>query len=145
MQAVFKTSQTVDGVHQVAKALGEKEVQLIGVEPEDVKVLIQKAGSKIGSVHFRKRTDNSLRKMCYRLHVQNPKYSNSPKGTSNRKAVNKKNTQITVFDVNKVLRDGKGNIKYDENGKQMRGAWRTVPLEKVTRICADGVTYVIGD
>lgn len=142
MKAFFKTEQTVDQVHTVAKTIGEKEVTLQGVNPSDVEALLLKAGNKIGSVHFCKRTDKTLRKMCYRLHVQNPKYSNAPKG-SDRKGVNKKNKQLTVYDVNKVNRDKDDKIVFDENGKQKRGAWRTVPLESVVRICVDGVVYNI--
>jgi hypothetical protein len=142
MKAVFKSKQTVEQVHLVAKTLGEKEVTLIQVNPEDVEVLLRKAGNKIGSVHFEKRTDKSLRKMCYRLHVKNPKNANAPKG-NNRKGVNKRNKQMTVYDVNKVIRNKAKEIQYDENGKQQRGAWRTVPLENVVRICVDGITYKI--
>lgn len=142
MKATFKSEQTVEDVHKVAKVVGEKEITLSGVDPEDVEVLLRKAGNKIGSVHFHKRKTNELRKMCYRLHVRNPKHANAPKGNS-RKGVNKKNTQMTVYDVNKVNRDAQNQIIVDENGKQQRGAWRTVPLEKVVRICVDGVTYEI--
>ena len=89
-------------------------------------------------------SNNELRKMCYRLGVRNPTSASRPKGGSqNRKAINKKNKQMTVFDVNKVCRDRQGNIKYDDDGKQLRGAWRTVPLENVIRVCVDGVVYQI--
>ena len=109
---------------------------------EDVKDLIQRAGTQIGSVHFRKRSDNSLRKMCYRLHVTTPQFANAPKGKSNRKTVNKKNNQLTVFDVNKVLREKDGSVM-KRDGKICRGAWRTIPLEGVERICVNGETFII--
>jgi hypothetical protein len=135
----------VNSVHTVAKNSTSKEVQLTNVEPKEVEELLKKAGSKIASVHFRKRSNNELRKMCYRLGVRNPSFASRPKGgTKNRKEINKKNTQLTVFDVNKVCRDRQGKIKYSDEGKQLRGAWRTVPLENVTRVCVDGVTYQIG-
>ena len=146
MKAVFTSEQTVDQVHQVAKTLGEKNVTLSDIGPEEVGTLLKKAGTKIGSVHFVKRSNGDLRKMCFRLHVTTPSFANKPKGKKagkSRKAVNKKNNQMTVFDTNKVLRDNAGDIKTDENGKQQRGAWRTVPLDKVTRICVDGITYTI--
>jgi hypothetical protein len=109
----------------------------------DVEKLLKKAGNKIGSVHFHKRETGELRKMCYKLGVASPKYASAPKGSSNRKDVNKKNTQLTVFDVNKVLRDHDGRIIRNDKGKMQRGSWRTVPLEKVVRICVEGVVYEI--
>jgi len=146
MIATFKGEQTVEQVHTVAKTLGEKEVGLKDVGPNEIETLLRKAGNKIGSVHFVKRTGKKeLRKMCYRLHVKNPSHASAPKGTGSksRKDINKKNNQMTVFDTNKVLRNRAGEIKVDSEGKQQRGAWRTVPLDQVTRICVDGVTYTI--
>ena len=145
MKATFTTDQTVEQVHTVAKTLNEKSVVLSEIGPSEVETLIRQAGNKIGSVHFVKRSDSSLRKMCFRLHVKQPSFASKPRGTNavSRKAVNKKNNQMTVFDVNKVLRNRKGEIKTDENGKQQRGAWRTVPLDNVVRVCVDGVTYQI--
>jgi hypothetical protein len=146
MEATIVVNQAdVNEIHSVVKQSTAKTVQLSGVEPNDIETLLRKAGSKIASVHFRKRGNDELRKMCYRLGVRNPSFASRPKGgTQSRKDVNKKNTQITVFDVNKVCRDRNGKIKY-ENEKQLRGAWRTVPLEKVTRICVDGVVYEINN
>jgi len=144
MKATIVVKSGIDQVHSVAKDLGEKEVVLTDADVNSIKSLLKKAGTKIGSVHFHKRSDKSLRKMCYRLHVTNPTHASRPKGSSqSRKEINTRNNQITVFDVNKVCRDRSGNIKRDEDGKLMRGAWRTVPLENVTRICVDGVTYLI--
>jgi hypothetical protein len=128
-------------------------------EVNEIRDILTSVGSQIGSVHFRKRTDGSLRKMCYRLHVQNPKHASHPSRSSHsselprdshgrfvskktsirrpdRKVVDRKNDQLTVFDVNKV-------IGRDENGKQKRGAWRCVPLENVERIRVNGITYII--
>jgi hypothetical protein len=144
MKATIEVNQSVNNVHTTAKQSGAKTVALTNVKPTEVEALLRKAGSKIASVHFKKRSNNELRKMCYRLGVTNPSSASRPKGgNASRKDVNKKNRQITVFDVNKVCRDRSGNIKYDDTGKQLRGAWRTVPLEKVTRVCVDGVTYEI--
>jgi len=134
----------VNKVHTVAKNSTASTVYLTNVDTEEVEKLLKKAGSKIASVHFLKRSNKELRKMCYRLGVRNPSFASKPKGgDKNRKEVNKKNNQLTVFDVNKVCRDRKGKIKYSDDGKQLRGAWRTVPLENVTRVCVDGVTYQI--
>jgi len=141
---VVDQGKTVNEVHTVAKQLGGKTVSLSNVKPTEVEALLRKAGSKIASVHFTKRSNHELRKMCYRLGVTNPTSASRPKGgNASRKDVNKKNKQMTVFDVNKVCRDRQGNIKYDDTGKQLRGAWRTVPLENVTRVCVDGVVYEI--
>jgi hypothetical protein len=143
MKATIEVNQSVNNVHTTAKQSGAKTVALTNAKPAEIEALLRKAGSKIASVHFKKRSNNELRKMCYRLGVTNPSAASRPKGgNASRKTVNKKNKQITVFDVNKVCRDRQGNIKY-ENGKQLRGAWRTVPLEKVTRVCVDGVVYEI--
>jgi hypothetical protein len=143
MKATIVLNETVNGIHTVAKELGGRTVAVTNIQLNEVEDILRKAGSKIASVHFRKRSNNELRKMCYRLGVTNPRFASKPKGgTKNRNDINKKNTQMTVFDVNKVRRDRQGNIKY-ENGKQLRGAWRTIPLENVTRVCVDGVVYVI--
>ena len=143
MKATIEVDKSVSQIHTIAKGLGGQVVSLKDVKPSEVEQLLRQAGSKIASVHFKKRFNNVLRKMCYRLNVKNPKSATIPKGNSDRKDVNKKNSQMTVFDVNKVVKDRDGNIKLDENGKRMRGAWRTVPLENVTRICVDGVVYEI--
>ena len=144
--------------------------RLSDCQPDDVRKIMEGVGSRIGSVHFKKRKDGSTRKMCYRLHVQNPTHASTPKSQSsyqtlsvcqncgrsdckssnrvdkkifvgntssiNKKVIDHRNDQMTVFDVNKV-------IGRDDTGKQKRGAWRTVPLENVIRICANGVIYEI--
>ena len=126
--------------------------------PEDVRNIMEFAGNQIGSVHFVKRSTGELRKMAYRLHVQAPTYAKAPKGSTvkfdgkfhrapdgkfasspekriaERKHVDSKNNQMTVFDVNKVT-------KSEES--QTRGAWRTVPLDSVSRIVVNGITYEI--
>jgi hypothetical protein len=146
----------------------EKEVIAWNPPVDWVKNVIEEAGTKIGSVHFNKRTDGQLRKMSYRLHVQHPSVAAAPNGTeyfckvclrkgddltaycksdpknlepvkSNKRAkkdIDKSNDQMTVFDTNKVVRDKSGKIIG-------RGAWRTVPLERVVRIKNCGTTYVI--
>ena len=136
-----------------------------------VKEQIENAGNTIGSVHFNKRKDGELRKMCYRLHVQKPSVAKAPNGTAavkvavsvctvcgavkgsgkcngpfttvkptkpvkSRQDIDKSNDQMTVLDANKVVRDDNGIVIG-------RGAWRTVPLEKVVRISNKGTTYVI--
>ena len=143
MKALFENDQTVEDIHKVAKLLGEKRIVLQDTTTEEMEQVIRLSKNKFGSVHFIKRSDKKLRKMSYRLHVTNPTFANAPKGTGNRKGVNKRNNQMTVFDTNKVLRDKQGNILYDETGKQQRGAWRTIPLENVKRVFADGVEYIV--
>jgi hypothetical protein len=107
-----------------------------------VRKLIESAGHTIGSVHFRKRSDGSKRKMCYRLHAQSPTYAASPQGKSvkSRKSHDADNLQMTVLDVNKVLRARSGRRKGQIAG---RGAWRTIPLETVERIKVKGTIYKI--
>ena len=115
-----------------------------------VKSRIEEAGSKIGNVWFIKRKDNSLRKMCYKIGVSNPKNVKAPKGfkeslpshgtcvgngmqlTWNKsKYIDEANLQMRVYDVNHVNEDGK------------RGAYRTVPLDRVTRIASNGQVFAI--
>ena len=110
-----------------------------------IKEKIELAGNLLGSVHFYKREDNTLRKMSYRLHVRKPSIAKTPSDKSSgftakrkldRKTVDSKNNQMTVLDANKVVRDAEGKIIG-------RGAWRTVPLDNVVRISNRGVTYII--
>jgi hypothetical protein len=127
--------------------------------PDDVRSIMLKAGSKIGSVWFCKRSDGSLRKMCYRLGVSNPSHASQVKrdrckycGRHNCATIRAKHQRkqadmrdkglMTVFDVNKVVRDKDGNVVY-KDGHMCRGAWRTVPLDGVTRVCAGGTVYEI--
>jgi len=99
-----------------------------------VRKLIQSAENTIGSVWFRKRGDDSLRKMAFRLHTQNPTYAAKPTGErmTERRKHDSDNLQMTVLDVNKVLRAKSGRRKGKISG---RGAWRTIPLENVVRTC----------
>jgi len=140
----------------------EKEVIAWNPPVDWVREAIENAGTTIGSVHFNKRKGGELRKMCYRLHVKNPSVAAAPKGMQqickvcgksskdcnqgpyimrsgtkkSKKSIDAANDQITVLDANKVVRDKDGN-------KIGRGAWRTVPLEKVVRISNKGTTYII--
>jgi len=118
-----------------------------------IREMIELAGTTIGSVHFRKRSDGKLRKMSYRLGVTNPSFASVPKGLSasggkslehelshkvrlSRKVVDRNNNQMTVFDANKVIRGEDGAILG-------RGAYRTIPLENVERISNKGIIYTI--
>jgi hypothetical protein len=109
---------------------------VISSNPKAVRQTLEKAGSQIGSVHFRKRSNGELRKMCYRLHVKKPSMASVPrKGTINKRQRDLENGQMTVFDVNKVI--------WKDGIKVGRGAWRTVPLENVERICVSGKVYTV--
>lgn len=55
-------------------------VQVKEATPSDIRELIERAGTTIGSVHFKKRKGGELRKMSYRLHVTNPSVASKPKG-----------------------------------------------------------------
>jgi len=123
-----------------------------------IRETIEKAGTTIGSVHFRKRSDGKLRKMSYRLGVKNPSFASAPKGLKevgedevayktyklckdatykiSRKVIDRENNQMTVFDANKVIRGEDGAILG-------RGAYRTIPLENVERISNKGIIYTI--
>jgi hypothetical protein len=133
----------------VKKSDGKIKTVVTNPSNEWVKATIMTVGSKIGSVHFKKREDGSLRKMCYRLHVKNPSVVAKPKSfseTSSRtlqlgsvlqkSVIDKANNQITVYDVNKVVRNKDGVIIG-------RGSYRTIPLEKVVRIVSNGCEYEI--
>ena len=135
-KAVFKAIRTI-------KKRGKKMSTVILMQPpvQTIKALIKSAGTNIGSVYFIKKENNELRKMCYRLHVKNPKTSKfktekNSKASKKKQKTDKSHNLITVYDVNKVIRDSLGN-------KIGRGAWRCIPLDKVTRIVADGVEYQI--
>jgi hypothetical protein len=100
--------------------------------------LIRLAGNRIGSVRFVKRSDGTRRRMSYRLHVEEPTYASQPTGKRfrNNKIKDRKNRQMTVFDVNKINYNHKGRM----NG---RGNWRTIPLENVTRVAVNGEIYKV--
>ena len=121
-----------------------------------IRETIERAGTTIGSVHFRKRSDGKLRKLSYRLHVKNPSFASAPKGLKevggkslknevshkvnkvrvSRKVIDREKYQMTVFDANKVIRGDDGAILG-------RGAYRTSPLENVERISNKGIIYTI--
>ena len=133
----------------------KKIIQAINPPVSFVREQIEKAGSNFGSVRFIKRTDGTERRMCYKLHVANPKYVKAPKYINtgsktyqiekrqtvngvevitfdNHKVALENNHLMTVFDVNLPIRDKEGKV----TGK--RGGYRSVPLNAVTRICAAG-------
>lgn len=101
-----------------------------------VRSIILSAGNKLASVHFRKRSDNSKRRMSFRLHVSRPSYAKAP-GKKDKKRFRKNlaNDQLVVYDCNKIC--------YTKNGYMTRGAYRTIPLERVERICVNGEIYKI--
>lgn len=104
--------------------------------PERVRQIMESVGSKIGNVHFIKRSNGQLRKISYRLHVRNPKVSKSPTGQRDTRSKDLSNNQMTVYSTNEVIRDSSGNIIG-------RGGYRVVPLENVVRVVAAGRVYEI--
>ncbi len=102
-----------------------------------VKKIIMSAGNQMASVHFRKRSDGSKRRMSFRLHVRKPTYARAPSSKDKKRSkINRANKQLTVFDVNK--------IRYNHKGLMCgRGDFRTIPLETVSRICVNGEIYRI--
>lgn len=112
----------------------ELAIQNTGKRVKKVRELIESAGNLFCSVHFRKREDGKMRRMCCRLHTMSPTYSKKPGGNTNRRKQDKKNDIMTVFDTNKVLYNRKGNM----NG---RGAFRSIPLENVERVKVGGEIY----
>jgi len=117
-----------------------KEVQIKSTPARVKKVreILYSVGNRIGAVHFKRRKDGTLRKMCYRLHTTNPSYAVKPNGKrfKQNKEKDTENLQMTVFDVNKVVRDKKGRICG-------RGAWRCIPLENVIRVKVNGEIFRI--
>jgi len=123
-----------DILADLAKKRGYELVE--DTSPESVREIMELVGNKIGSVHFIKRGDGTLRKMSYRLHVTKPSVAKSPSGRTDRKTMDRLHDQMTVFDVNKVVRGINGEVIG-------RGAWRTVPLENVVRVAAAGKVYLL--
>jgi hypothetical protein len=104
--------------------------------PEHVRGVMKSAGAQMASVHFYKK-NGELRKMAYRLRVSNPTAAAPVKGVvdpAKKKARDLKNKTLTVLDTNKVVRDNDGNIIG-------RGAWRTVPLDRVVQVTVRGVIH----
>jgi hypothetical protein len=118
----------------VTKVINESNLP---VRLKKVRSLIESAGNKIGSVHFRKRSTGELRKMAYRLHVRNPSTAVAPftGQIGATKMKDKDNLQITVLDVNKIVKK--------DNEVIGRGAWRTIALENVERVAVGGEVYKI--
>lgn len=121
------------------KPVVNKLIKEFESSPERIKQILKSAGSKIGSVHFIKRSTGELRKMSYRIGVRKPSCAPVPSGRKDRatkKAQDSKKNIMTVLDVNKVV--------YDKDGNKIgRGAWRSISLDSVTQITANGKTYVI--
>ena len=109
---------------------------VVSSNPKAIRDILESVGSRIGSVHFRKRSNGELRKMCFRLHVVSPSVASVPRAQMiNKRQRDLENGQMTVFDVNKVVR---------RDGEVIgRGAWRTIPLENVERICVNKKVYSI--
>ena len=121
------------------KSIVKQRVIEFESSPERIKQIMRSAGSKIGSVHFVKRSTGELRKMSYRLGVRQPSCASVPSGKKDlvkKKAQDDAKKVITVLDVNKVV--------YDKDGNKIgRGSWRSIPLDGVTQITANGKTYQI--
>lgn len=119
----------------------EKIAIIINYGPEEMRKILATAGSHIGSVKFKKRTNGEIRKMTYRLSVTNPKYAQKPSGKKkdivDGNSIAQK-TLITVFDTNKVVRNKNEEIIG-------RGAWRTIPLDSILEVKAGGIRYIVGD
>lgn len=103
---------------------------------ERIRQIMESVGSKIGNVHFIKKSNGKLRKMSFRLHVRNPKHQASPSGNVDRRAQDVSNGTMTVYSTNDVVRDKDKNIIG-------RGAYKCIPLDRVTRIVANGKVYEI--
>lgn len=104
--------------------------------PDRIRQIMESVGSKIGNVHFIKKSNGKLRKMSFRLHVRNPKHIASPSGNGNRRQQDVANNTMTVYSTNDVVKDSEGNIIG-------RGAYKRIPLDRVVRIVAGGKVYEI--
>jgi hypothetical protein len=129
-----------------------------------IKEQLEKTGTKIGNVHFIKRTDGKLRKMNYRLHVTNPSIAKAPSGTTKdnetlvcklcgnpedkcplgpyvmkvskkSNVINKPNRKVIDNANNQItVFDVNGTVRDNSGNIIGRGKWRTIPLESVIRI-----------
>lgn len=121
-----------------------KEVSVFNPTVDFIREKILKAGNKIGSVYFYRRSDNKLRKICYRLHSykslkrntecltsSNRASHNNRSNRSNRRQVDMANNLITVLSTNDIKRDKLGNILG-------RGQYKSIPLDRIIRICVNG-------
>jgi len=105
--------------------------------PQRIKEIIRYAQTKIGSVHFIKK-DGTLRKMTYRVKVFKPSIAPKVKGKKDwkeRKTFQEKHNIMTVLDTNKVIRK--------RNKIVGRGAWRSIPLNRVVRVIVNNIEYLI--
>ena len=94
-------------------------------------------GNSFGAVSFRKRSDNTVRKMAFRIHVKNPTYAKKPEGKIKfRKTQDAENNILTIFDANVV--------RYNNKDRMCgRGNYRSIPLDKVFRLKVGGTIYHI--
>jgi hypothetical protein len=117
------------------KNMKELKFRSVGEKVKTVRKLILSQGNQIGSVWFVKRSDGKLRKMSYRLHVTEPKYSPKPTGKMRyRKTQDSNNNLLTVFDTNFV--------RYNNRSKMCgRGGYKCVPLDSVIRVKVGGTIY----
>jgi len=111
-------------------------VTVFETSPAHIRQILESVGSKIGNVHFIKRSNGALRKMSYRLHVRNPKHGKAPSGNGNRRSDDIAKDTMTVYSTNDVVKDRDGNVTG-------RGAYKRIPLDGVTRIVACGKVYEI--
>ena len=105
-----------------------------------VREKILSAGNTIGAVVFEKRTDETLRRMSFRLHARkslcHASRTKKTKKTISTREKDLKNLQLTVLDVNKTIRDSEGN-------KIRKSLYRVIPLELVQKISVRGITYTV--
>lgn len=96
--------------------------------------LINSAGDQLFAISFVKRSDGSRRKMVCRKHVLKTQYAVTPNG---KKAYNPNKYDLAVvFDMN--------FMRYNRRDKLCgRGAWKSIPLDSVTRIKTGGEIYKV--
>ena len=118
----------------------EKKMQVIRVKSDGQRIklarkLIKSAGNNIGNLWFHKRSDGKLRKMSFRIGVTHPSYAKIPTGKKLHK--DSDYNLITLFDTNAV--------NYNRAGTKMtgRGAWKSVPLDKIIRVSVGGTIHKI--
>lgn len=101
-----------------------------------VKKLMNSVGNQIGSVWFYKRSDGSLRKIAYRIHVTHPTYEKEPTSEKflYKKAKDSEKNLITIFDTNFIRRNNKKRICG-------RGGYKSVGLDNVVRLKVGGEIY----
>lgn len=164
---IIKT-QKPEGYLQVG--LNTKPVYVLGKVPlSHVKKMIDSVGTRIGAVEFIKRTDGSLRKMCYRLHVNTPSQSSGPKA----KIYPKKDesgfirnsqgrfTKALVRDIHgrfvkdtqkisKQINERNNQVTvFDVNkvefkdGQKIRGAYRTIPLDGIKKVTTHYAVFIL--